>query len=89
MAMGLLRRVLELDAEQLASTIFQTRANAFLFDRLPRHTVQIKMGHEYRETCVTNRIGHFETTFDLDDEQCATLCNVWFVQSIDRIRSLP
>ena len=74
MAMGLLRRVLELDAEQLASTIFQTRANAFLFDRLPRHTVQIKMGHEYRETCVTNRIGHFETTFDLDDEQCAQLC---------------
>jgi phosphatidate phosphatase APP1 len=72
MAVAVFKRLLRLDEMQLASPIFQDRADAFLFQRIAGQPVQIRLGDRTIGVGVSDRTGHFESSFDLDEATVAT-----------------
>jgi len=66
MAMAVLKRILDLDEAQLESSVFQRRADAFLFQRVAGQPVRIAIGDRLIDVGQTDRAGHFRATFDID-----------------------
>jgi len=71
MAVAVLKRLLDLDENQVASPVFQRRADAFLFQRVAGRPVRIVIGGRTYPAGQTDRSGHFQAEIDLDDEQVA------------------
>jgi phosphatidate phosphatase APP1 len=67
LAIGVIRRLLELDEAQLKSEVFQRRADAFLFQRVAGERVWIKLGGRRVDAGVSDRTGHFQCDFELDE----------------------
>jgi len=72
-ALAVLKRLLDLDQSQLESEVFQRRANAFLFQRVAGERVRIAIGGRLLDAGHSDRIGHFQSQFDLDDEAVEAL----------------
>jgi phosphatidate phosphatase APP1 len=70
-AVAVLKRLLRLDEAQLSSEIFQDRAEAFLFQRIAGQAVRIRLGERVLSVGVSDRAGHFEHSFDLDETTVA------------------
>jgi len=69
MAVAVLKRLLDLDESQVASPVFQHRADAFLFQRVAGRPVRVAFaGREYAAG-QTDRSGHFHAEIDLDEGQ--------------------
>lgn len=66
-AVAVLKRLLHLDEAHLASEIFQSRAEAFLFQRIAGQAVRIRLGDKIINAGVSDRAGHFQSSFDLDE----------------------
>ncbi len=65
-ALAMLRRLLEIGPEHENEPIFRTRVGAFLFERIVGGRVLVDVGGHERAVGPTDRLGHFEATFDLD-----------------------
>ena len=65
-ALAVLRRLLEIEPGHNSDPIFQTRVRAFLIERIVGCRVLLQVGSHEIEAGITDRLGHFETTFDLD-----------------------
>lgn len=68
LAVAVLRRLLDLDEEQLESDVFRRRAEAFFFQRLAGRRVRIRIGDREIAPGISDRAGHFRTevAFDAD-----------------------
>ena len=71
MAVAVLKRLLDLDEEQSGSEVFQRRADAFFFQRVAGQPVRIAVGDRLVDAGQTDRSGHFEASFDLDEADVA------------------
>ena len=67
LAVGVIRRLLELDETQLQSEVFRRRADAFLFQRVAGERVSITLGGRRFDAGQSDRVGHFQQVIDLDD----------------------
>ena len=65
-AYAVVKRLLKMDEEQFLSPVFQARSEVFLRQRIAGQFIQIKVGSKVIDVGVSNRTGHFETSFDLD-----------------------
>lgn len=65
-ALAVLRRLLEIEPGHANDPIFQTRVRAFLIERIVGARVLLEVGGREFEAGVTDRLGHFEASFDLD-----------------------
>ncbi len=65
-ALAILRRVLEIAPEHDSDPVFRARSGAFLFQRVVGCRVVLDVGGREVDAGVTDRLGHFETSFDLD-----------------------
>ncbi len=63
---AVVKRLLKMDEEQFLSPVFQARSEVFLRQRIAGQFIQIKVGSKVIDVGVSNRTGHFETSFDLD-----------------------
>lgn len=72
-ALAVVKRLLKLEEEQLGSRIFQARSEAFLLQRIAGQVVQIRLGGQSISLGESDRVGHFEASFDLDDKTVADL----------------
>lgn len=68
MAVAVLKRLLDLDEAQVASAIFQRRAEAFLFQRVAGLPVRVTIAGRTYPAGQTDRSGHFLAEIDLDEE---------------------
>jgi phosphatidate phosphatase APP1 len=68
LAVAVLRRILELDEAEIASDVFRTRADAFLFQRVPGQRVRVAFGDRAVEAGISDRSGHFSTEIAVDDD---------------------
>ena len=66
-AIAVLKRLLDLDAEQARSPLFQHRADAFFFQRVAGQPVEVVIGGRRLAAGATDRVGHFSTVLDIDD----------------------
>lgn len=73
LAVAVLRRLLELEDEQLASEVFRRRAESFLFQRVAGRRVTITLGGRRFAAGQSDRSGHFRAELDLDEEFVAGL----------------
>ena len=73
LAIGVIKRLLELDEEQLQSDVFQRRADAFLFQRVAGEPVKIRIGGRLVDAGLSDRVGHFQWTIDLDEAEVDAL----------------
>ena len=71
MAVAVLKRLLDLDEAQSGSVVFQRRADAFFFQRVAGQAVRIAVGDRLVDAGQTDRSGHFEASFDLDEADVA------------------
>lgn len=69
MAVAVLKRLLDLDEEQIASPVFQRRADAFLFQRVAGRRVHVVIAGRTYPAGQTDRTGHFQAEIDLTDDQ--------------------
>lgn len=67
LAVGVIRRLLDLDESQLQSEVFQRRADAFLFQRVAGERVWIDLGGRRIDAGVSDRTGHFHCEVELDE----------------------
>lgn len=67
MALAVLKRLLDLDETQVASPVFQRRAEAFLFQRVAGQSVRVSVAGRVYPAGQTDRTGHFQAVIDLDD----------------------
>jgi phosphatidate phosphatase APP1 len=65
LAIGVIKRLLELDDAQLQSEVFQRRADAFLFQRVAGEPVTITLGERRIDAGQSDRVGHFQQSIDL------------------------
>jgi len=73
LAIGVLKRLLDIDEADLRSPVFQRRADAFLFQRVAGERVRIALGDRIIDVGHSDRVGHFERAIDLDDEEVERL----------------
>jgi phosphatidate phosphatase APP1 len=73
LAVAVLRRLLELDEAQIESDVFRRRADSFFFQRLAGQRVTIALPGRTIDAGSTDRAGHFQVTFDIDDATTAGL----------------
>ncbi len=66
-AIAVLKRLLDLDADQARSPLFQHRADAFFFQRVAGQPVEVVIGGRRFAAGATDRVGHFSTVLELDD----------------------
>jgi hypothetical protein len=69
LAIGVIKRLLEIDEADLHSPVFQRRADAFLFQRVAGERVRIALGSRIVDVGHSDRVGHFERVIDLDEEE--------------------
>jgi len=69
LAIGVIKRLLELDETQLHSEVFQRRADAFLFQRVAGERVSIRLGGRRIDAGQSDRVGHFQHVIDLDEDE--------------------
>lgn len=72
-ALAVVKRLLKLEKNQLESEIFQARSEAFLLQRIAGQAVRIRLGGQSINLGESDRVGHFEGSFDLDDVTVADL----------------
>jgi len=65
LAMAILRRLLDLQAEGELSDLFARRADAFLFQRAAGHPVEIELAGFRTTAGPTDRVGHFEASIEV------------------------
>ncbi len=75
-AVGVLKRLLRLDETLLASEIFRSRAEAFLFQRIAGQPVRIRIADREIPVGVSDRVGHFHADIDLDEETARAVATV-------------
>jgi phosphatidate phosphatase APP1 len=80
LAIGVIKRLLELDDAQIQSEVFQRRADAFLFQRVAGARVRIVIGDRRIDVGLSDRVGHFLHSADFDEDE---------VQSIAVAQSTP
>ncbi len=68
MAIAVLKRLLDLDADQARSPLFQHRADAFFFQRVAGQPVEVVIGGRRFSAGATDRVGHFSTVLELDEQ---------------------
>jgi len=73
LAIGVLKRLLELDESQLSSEVFQRRADAFLFQRVVGERVRIRLGDRQIDAGQSDRVGHFQQSVDLEEADVESL----------------
>ena len=73
LAIGVIKRLLELDETQLQSEVFQRRADAFLFQRVAGEKVSITLGGRRIDAGQSDRVGHFQQLIDLDEAEIDAL----------------
>lgn len=66
-AVALLKRLLDLDHEQVQDPLFQHRATAFFFQRVAGQPVAVSIAGRRFDAGTTDRVGHFSATLDLDE----------------------
>jgi phosphatidate phosphatase APP1 len=66
-AIAVLKRVLELDPDDVQAPLFQKRATAFFFQRVAGQPVDVWLDGRRHAAGATDRVGHFTATLDLDD----------------------
>jgi phosphatidate phosphatase APP1 len=71
LAVAVLRRLLDLDEEQMASEVFRRRAELFLFRRVVGHRVTIVVGDRTIDAGYSDKAGHFETVVEFGDDFAA------------------
>ena len=67
LAVGVFKRLLELDDGDLATEVFRRRADCFLFQRVAGRRVRVALGHRQLEVGPSDRTGHFQAEVDLDE----------------------
>jgi hypothetical protein len=72
-ALAVLKRLLDLDETQLDSAVFRRRADAFLFQRVAGQRVKVSIGGRRFDAGQSDRIGHFQSQIDIDDDAVASL----------------
>ena len=75
LAIGVIKRLLELDEAQLQSEVFQRRADAFLFQRVAGERVSITLGGRRIDAGHSDRVGHFQHVIDLDEADVDALAS--------------
>lgn len=75
LAIGVIKRLLELDETQLHSEVFQRRADAFLFQRVAGERVSIRLGGRRIDAGQSDRVGHFQHVIDLDESDVDALAS--------------
>jgi len=73
LAVGVIKRLLELDDADLRSDVFRRRADAFLFQRVAGEPVRIRIGDRMIDAGQSDRVGHFQRTIDLEDGEVDAL----------------
>lgn len=73
LAIGVIKRLLELDEAQLQSEVFLRRADAFLFQRVAGERVSITLGGRRIDAGQSDRVGHFQHVIDLDESDIDAL----------------
>ena len=73
LAVGVIKRLLELDETQLQSEVFLRRADAFLFQRVAGERVSITLGGRRIDAGQSDRVGHFQHVIDLDESDVDAL----------------
>jgi hypothetical protein len=73
LAIGVLKRLLEIDEQAVQSPLFQQRADAFLFQRVAGERVRIALGDRVIDVGLSDRVGHFERAIDLDEDEIGGL----------------
>ena len=73
LAIGVIKRLLELDETQLQSEVFLRRADAFLFQRVAGERVSITLGGRRIDAGQSDRVGHFQHVIDLDESDVDAL----------------
>jgi phosphatidate phosphatase APP1 len=68
LAVGVLKRLLELDDAELETEVFRRRADCFLFQRVAGRRVRVALGGRQLEVGPSDRTGHFRAEVDLDDD---------------------
>jgi phosphatidate phosphatase APP1 len=71
LAVAVLRRLLDLDEEQMATDVFRRRAELFLFRRVVGHRVTILLGDRTIDAGYSDKAGHFETEVEFGEEFAA------------------
>jgi phosphatidate phosphatase APP1 len=72
LARAVLKRVLDVDDALLDTDIFRERAEAFFFQRIAGLPVRIAVGDRVVDAGQSDRTGHFQVDFTIDDEAVAT-----------------
>lgn len=67
LAVAVLRRLLDLDEEQMAAEVFRRRSEKFFFRRVAGHRVTIALGDRTVDAGYSDRAGHFEARIEFDD----------------------
>ena len=73
LAVGVIKRLLELDETHLQSAVFQRRADAFLFQRVAGERVTISLGGRQIDAGQSDRVGHFQQSIDLEEAEVDAL----------------
>lgn len=73
LAIGVIKRLLELDDAQIQSDVFQRRADAFLFQRVAGARVRIVLGDRLIDAGLSDRVGHFLHSTDFDEDEIASI----------------
>ena len=73
LAIGVIKRLLELDETHLQSAVFQRRADAFLFQRVAGERVTISLGGRQIDAGQSDRVGHFHQSIDLGEAEVDAL----------------
>ena len=68
LARAVLKRILDVDDSLLDTDIFRARADAFFFQRIAGQPVRITIGDRVIDAGQSDRAGHFQVTFALDDD---------------------
>lgn len=67
LAVAVLRRLLDLDEEQMESEVFRRRSEKFFFRRVAGYRVTIALGDRTIDAGYSDRAGHFEAQVEFDD----------------------
>ena len=73
LAVAVLRRLFDLNEEQLRQEVFRRRSAAFLFRRMPGERVQVEFAGRRIDAGRTDRVGHFNVQIDLDESVLETV----------------
>ena len=71
LAVAVLKRILDLDDNDLDTDVFRRRAEAFLFQRLGGRRVEIDVAGRRIDAGPSDRTGHFQVSVELDEETVA------------------